>query len=319
MKYYAGLDLGGTFVKGAIIDEKGNMIAKDKIPTGKERPYQAICKDMAQLVLKLQRESEVTVSAIGVGSPGAVDSQNGIVVYNGNLGFRNAEVCNEIRKYVNVPTFIANDANVAALGEQYFGSDCPCQNVIFITLGTGVGGGIIIDGKLFEGYKSVGAEIGHGVIKMGGVQCTCGRKGCFEAYASATALIRQTKAAMEKNKQSALWQIVGGDINKVDGKTAFDGLTMGDATAKRVVNQYVKYLSEGVLNLCNEFRPELVIIGGGVSGAGDLILKPLKKLVEKNIFGGTDYAPIKLEIAKLGNDAGVYGAVRLAEMRSENL
>lgn len=319
MKYFAGLDLGGTFVKGAIIDEKGNMLAKDKIPTGKERPYQAICKDMAELVLKLQQKSGVKVSAIGVGSPGAVDSKNGIVVYNGNLGFRNAEICKEIHKYINVPVFIANDANVAALGEQYYGSENPCANVIFITLGTGVGGGIIIDGKLFEGYKSVGAEIGHGVIRMGGEQCTCGRKGCFETYASATALIRQTKKAMLKNKESKLWQLVGGDLDKVDGKTAFDGVIARDKTAERVVNKYVKYLSEGVLNLCNEFRPELVIIGGGVSGAGDLILKPLKKLVEKHIFGGTEYAPIKLEIAKLGNDAGVYGAVRLAEMRSENL
>lgn len=319
MKYFAGLDLGGTFVKGAIIDEKGNMLAKDKIPTVKERPYQAICKDMAELVVKLQQKSGVKVSAIGVGSPGAVDSRNGIVVYNGNLGFRNAEICKEIHKYINVPVFIANDANVAALGEQYYGSENPCANVIFITLGTGVGGGIIIDGKLFEGFKSVGAEIGHGVIRMGGEQCTCGRKGCFETYASATALIRQTKKAMLKNKESKLWQIVGGDLDKVDGKTAFDGVIARDKTADRVVNKYVKYLSEGVLNLCNEFRPELVIIGGGVSGAGDLILKPLKKLVEKHIFGGTEYAPIKLEIAKLGNDAGVYGAVRLAEMRSENL
>lgn len=317
-KYYAGLDLGGTFVKGAIIDDQGNMIVKDKIPTGKERGFEAVSADMAKLVSDLQNKSGVVVSAIGIGSPGAVDSKNGIVVYNGNLGFRNAEICSEIRKYIDVPVFVANDANVAALGEQYYGSENPCDNVIFVTLGTGLGGGIIIDGKLFEGFKSVGAEIGHGVIKMGGEKCTCGRRGCFEAYASATALIRQTKKAMQKDKESKLWQIVSGDIDKVDGKTVFDAVASGDSTAKKVLNRYVKYLSEGILNLCNEFRPELVIIGGGISAAGDMFLKPLKKLVEKHIFGGTKYAPIKIEIAKLGNDAGVYGAVRLAVTRLNN-
>lgn len=314
-KYYAGLDLGGTFVKVAIIDSDGNVVIKDKIPTGKERSYRLIAKDMADAVLNMQKESDVKVDAIGIGSPGAIDSANGIVIYNNNIGWKNVDICSEIRKYIDVPTFVANDANVAALGEQYYGSGKNYRNVIFVTLGTGVGGGIIIDGKLFEGYKSVGAEIGHAVIKMGGELCSCGRKGCFEAYASATALIRQTKNAMKKDKNSVLWKLVDGNIDAVNGKTPFDGALEGDKTAKRVVNNYIKYLSEGILNLCNEFRPEAVILGGGVCAQGEVLFKPLKKLVEKHIYGGTAYAPIEILTASLGNDAGFYGAARLAASR----
>lgn len=318
MKYYAGLDLGGTFVKAAIIAEGGKVVIKDSIPTGKERSYQEIAKDMANLVIAMQIKAEVKVSAIGIGSPGAIDSARGVVIYNNNIGWKNVALCDEIRKHIDVPTFVANDANVAALGEQYYGSGKNYQSIIFVTLGTGVGGGIIIDGKLFEGYKSFGAEIGHAVIKMGGERCSCGRRGCFEAYASATALIRQTKRAMDKDKNSLLWKLVDGDIRKVNGKTPFDAMKAGDKTAKRVVDRYIKYLSEGVLNLCNEFRPEAIIIGGGVCAQGEVIFKPLKKLVEKGIYGGTEYAPIEILTASLGNDAGFYGAVRLAVMRTLN-
>lgn len=318
-KYYAGIDLGGTFVKCAIIDSDGLVLSKDKIPTGKERSYSEIIKDMSQLVISMQEKLGVKVSAIGIGSPGSIDSANGIVIYNNNIGWKNVDLSAEMRKYVDVPVFVANDANVAALGEQFYGSGKSYKNIIFITLGTGVGGGIIIDGELFEGYKSVGAEIGHAVIKMGGEICSCGRKGCFEAYASATALIRQTKKAMLKDKDSYLWKLVDGNIDKVDGKTAFDGLRAGDKTAKKVVNTYVKYLSEGVLNLCNEFRPEAVVLGGGICAEGELLFKPLKKLVLKHIYGGVSYAPIEILTATLGNDAGFYGAVRYAVMRLESL
>lgn len=316
-KYYAGLDLGGTFVKTAIVDENGNVVAKDKIPTGKERPYAEIAKDMANAVIAMQNSAGVKVEGIGIGSPGAIDSAHGVVIYNNNIGWKNVDICSEIRKYIDVPTFVANDANVAALGEQYYGSGKNYKNVIFVTLGTGVGGGIIIDGKLFEGFKSVGAEIGHAVIKMGGELCSCGRKGCFEAYASATALIRQTKDAMKKDKNSVLWKLVDGDINAVNGKTPFDAALEGDKTAKKVVKDYIKYLSEGIINLCNEFRPEAVILGGGVCAQGEVLFKPLKKLVDKYIYGGTAYAPVEILTASLGNDAGFYGAARLASSKLE--
>lgn len=310
-KYYAGIDLGGTFIKCAIIDDSGKLIIKDKIPTGKERGFTLVAKDMADLVMSLCKKANLTVEGIGVGSPGAIDSANGVIIYNNNIGWRNADLRKEIGKTLDLPVFVANDANVAALGEQFYGSGKNYQNIVFITLGTGVGGGIVIDGKLFEGFKSVGAEIGHAVIRMGGEKCSCGRRGCFEAYASATALINQTKKAMLKDKSSALWSLCGGDLNKVDGKTPFDGLRLGDKTAKKVVSTYIKYLSEGVLNLCNEFRPEAVLIGGGICAEGETIFKPLKERVNKYIYGGIDYAPVEILTASLGNDAGVYGAARL--------
>ena len=150
------------------------------------------------------------------------------------------------------------------------------------------------------------------VIRMGGAQCTCGRKGCFEAYASATALIRQTREAMEKHPESKLWDLCGGDLEKVEGKTAFDGQALGDETAKRIVSRYVKYLAEGLVNICNEFRPEAIVLGGGVCGAGDVLLKPLKRRINRYIYGGTKYAPVKVVIASLGNDAGLVGAVKYA-------
>ncbi len=313
MKYYAGLDLGGTFVKGGIVDEKGNIIVADKIPTGKEREYCEIAEDMANLVKTLTKKAGLSIEdivAVGIGSPGTIDSKNGVIYYSNNIAWSNVPLCKEIEKNLGKKAYVTNDANAAALGESWVGAGKKYNSIVFITLGTGVGGGVIIDGKLFEGYRSAGAELGHAVIKMGGEKCTCGRRGCFEAYASATALIRQTKAAMLKNRSSKLWQVVGGDIEKVEGKTVFDAL--GDKTADKVLANYVKYLSEGLCNIINEFRPEAIVLGGGVCGAGDTLLKPLKRKINRNVYGGVKYAPVKVEIASLGNDAGLVGAVKYA-------
>lgn len=313
MKYYAGIDLGGTFIKCGIVDETGKLLVKDKIPTKKERPYEAVAKDMANFALKLATQAGVKLSAAGIGSPGSIDSKNGVVVYNNNLKWDDVPLSDEVRAVLGVPVYVLNDANAAALGEQFCGAGNEYHDVIFVTLGTGLGGGIVIDGKLFEGNRSAGAEIGHAVIRMGGEKCTCGRKGCFEAYASATALIRQTKRAMEKHPESALWGIC--DFDKVDGKTAFDGMRADDKTAAQVVKAYIGYLAEGIANLCNEFRPEAILLGGGVCAEGDTLLEPLKKLVGKMIYGKEGYAPVELLTASLGNDAGMFGAARYAMIR----
>ncbi len=313
MKYYAGIDLGGTFIKCGIVDETGKLLVKDKISTKKERAPEAVAKDMANFVLKLAEKAGVKLTAAGIGSPGSIDSKNGVVVYNNNLNWDDVPLADEVRAILGVPVYVLNDANAAALGEQFCGAGNKYHDVIFVTLGTGVGGGIVIDGKLFEGNKSAGAEIGHAVIRMGGEKCTCGRKGCFEAYASATALIRQTKRAMEKHPESALWGIC--DYDKVDGKTAFDGAREDDKTAAQVVKAYIGYLAEGITNLCNEFRPEAILLGGGVCAEGDTLLEPLKKLVGKNIYGKEGYAPVELLTASLGNDAGLFGAARYAMIK----
>lgn len=314
MNYYAGIDLGGTFVKCGIVDEEGNILIKDKIPTGKERHFSAIAEDMAKLVLDLAHRaglSPADIKATGVGSPGTVDSKNGVIVYSNNLVWNKVPLVGELKKHLGMPVFATNDANAAALGESFAGAAKSYPNSVFITLGTGVGGGIILDNKLFEGNRSAGAEIGHMVIRMGGEKCTCGRKGCFEAYASATALIRQTQRAMEKDKASKLWEICP-NLEDVNGKTAFDGMRAGDKTAEKVVKNYIAYLAEGIANLANIFRPDAIVLGGGVCAEGDNLLVPLRRKINRLLFGGTKYAPVLLAVAKLGNDAGLVGAARFA-------
>ena len=319
MNYYAGIDLGGTFIKCGLVDETGNIICKDKIPTGKERPYREIAADMANLVFALADRAQIgrqDVKAVGIGAPGAIDSKNGVIIYINNICWKNVPLCREVSAAVGLPAYITNDANAAALGEHFCGAGKKYSSTIFVTLGTGVGGGIVIDGKLFEGNKSAGAEIGHEVIRFGGEKCTCGRRGCFEAYASATALIAQTRRAMLKDRDSALWKLCGGELERVDGKTAFDGMRAGDKCGERVVKRYIGYLAEGITNLANVFRPEAILLGGGVCAEGDNLLKPLKRKVHRLLYGGTKYAPVEIAVASLGNDAGLCGAARLAMVKS---
>lgn len=307
-KYYAGIDLGGTFIKGCILTKDGSVIIKDKIKT----TLATIAEDIANFVRSLENRAGVKVESIGVGTPGIVDSKRGVVVLAKNVGFKNEKLREKIQKHINLPIYITNDANAAALGEYFVGAGKKYKNLILVTLGTGVGGGIILDGKLFEGHKSAGAEIGHITLRVRGEKCTCGRRGCFEAYSSATALIRDTKKAMLKDKESALWKLCDGNIDNVNGKTAFDGFELGDKTAVKVVRRYIKYLAEGITDLANIFRPEVILLGGGISGSKDILLKPLNRILRKEIFAGSRYAPVKLDIASLGNDAGMIGAGKLS-------
>ena len=311
-KYYGGIDLGGTFIKGGIVDEEGNILAKDKVPTGVERPYREVVADMANLIKRLSGQAGVEICGVGVGSPGMIDSGRGVVVYSNNFGWRDVPLVAELKKYFTVPVKVTNDANAAALGESFCGAGKEYASMVLVTLGTGVGSGIVIDNRLFEGNGSAGAELGHMVIRAGGEQCTCGRRGCFEAYASATALIRQTKRAMERDKESKMWQICGGELSSVDGKTAFDGMRAGDRTATEVVEEYVSGLATGIINIANIFRPEAILLGGGICKEGETLLKPLKKHISRELFGGEENAPVELAAATLGNDAGICGAARLA-------
>ena len=290
-------------MKCGIVDEEGEIIVKDKIPTGVERPYQEVVKDMAKLVFRLAKEAGVEIQGVGVGSPGMLDSVNGVVRYSNNFGWKNVPLVEELTKYLDVPVKITNDANAAALGESFCGAGRKYRSMVLVTLGTGVGSGIVLDGKLFEGNGSAGAELGHMVIHTGGEKCTCGRRGCFEAYASATALIRQTKRAM--------WGICNGDIESIDGKTAFGGMRAGDKTATKVVEDYISELAAGIVNIANIFRPEIILLGGGICKEGEAILKPLRKILSCELFGGEECVPVKIATATLGNDAGICGAARL--------
>ena len=312
------MDLGGTYIKCGIVDECGKVLIKDKAPTRQDFSAEGIADDMAELVRKLCGEMNIDVSAlggVGVGSPGIVDGENGSIVFAGNLMWKNVPLGRLLSARLNMPVHLTNDANAAALGESYCGGGKDYGSMIFVTLGTGVGGGIIIDGALFEGNRSAGAEVGHSIIKIGGKKCTCGRKGCFEAYASATALIAQAREAMKKDASSLLWKLCGGDDGKVDGKLVFDAVHGKDKTATKVLHKYVEYLAAGLDDLANIFRPEIILLGGGISEAGETLLAPLRKVFYRDLFGGNDHAPVLLGLATLGNDAGLCGAARLAMIK----
>ena len=310
-KYYVGIDLGGTFIKGGIVDDLGNLIVSDKVPTESEKGDRAVAENIAALVKKLLASTNLNASdvvGIGIGVPGMIDSEAGEVVYSNNLRWKNFKISEALEGLTGIPVKIANDANVAALGETLFGCGKDYNNTVLITLGTGVGGGIVIDGKLYEGNRSAGAEIGHTVIAMGGEKCTCGRRGCFEAYASATALIRDTKREMSAHKDSKMWEI--GALDEVNGATAFRYMDI-DATAKKVVENYIEALACGITNIANELRPEAIILGGGICAEGERLTKPLQKCLDRDIFGGNDGPSVNILTAILGNRAGILGAAAL--------
>ena len=310
-KYYVGIDLGGTFIKGGIVDDLGNIIYEDKAPTESDKGAEQVAENIAALVKKLLAKVGLgtdDVEGIGMGVPGMIDSKNGNVIYSNNLAWKDFAIGPKVAALTGLRVKIANDANVAALGEVKFGVAKGYENAILLTLGTGVGGGIVVDGKLVEGNKSAGAELGHAVIVAGGEQCTCGRKGCLEAYASATAIIRDTKRAMEANPNSKMWEI--GALDKVTGKTAFDYKDV-DEYAKAVVDGYIANLACGITNFANIFRPEVVILGGGVCAQGDELVKPLQVQLNKELFAGELGPQVPIVIAQLGHSAGLLGGAAL--------
>ena len=314
-EYYVGIDFGGMSAKAGLFDKNSKMLAKDTVKTSKDDNYVTTVAKMAQLVKKLCEENDVRIKSvrrIGLAYPGVIDSKEGVVVRWGNYNWSDKPLARDMSEAVGAEVRVVNDANAAAYGEAIYGAAKAYKNSIFITLGTGIGSGIIIDGKLFEGVRGAGAEAGHMVIQVGGVPCGCGRKGCFEQYASASALIRDTKRAMFENKESIMWQMTGGDPENVDGKTAFAASREGDAAAQTVVKNYIVYLGEGILNLVSIFRPEAVILGGGVCNEGEYLLAPLRKYVAERLYVGCDKVPLTLNRAALGNDAGIYGALAFA-------
>ena len=309
MKYYLGIDIGGMTVKGILTDGSGKIYAEGSVPTDSDKGAEIMCENIARLVAELtEGVNKEEIAGAGVGCPGLIDSAGGTIIFAGNLNLKNYPLAKEIEKRCGFNVKLTNDANAAALGEARFGAGSKYRNSVLITLGTGVGGGIVLDGKLFEGGKSAGTEIGHTVIVENGLKCTCGRRGCFERYASARALMEQTREAMEGNRNSEMWK--GYDLSTVSGKTPFAYYDM-DLTAKLVVDKYVKHLACGILNMINVFRPEVVMLGGGVSEQGETLTKPLQKIIDAEIFGGTEYAPVKIVKANLGSKAGAYGAAAL--------
>lgn len=309
MKLYLGIDVGGTTVKGVVLTENGKAVCSGDIQTLYGERLAECIEELAERLVLNSGAVFSDIAGMGVGCPGIIDSEHGKVVFAANLRLNDYPLAKMLSDKLGVPVKLCNDANAAALGEAKFGAGKGYTDSVLITLGTGVGGGIVIGGKMFEGFKSAGAEIGHMVIERDGLKCSCGRRGCFEAYCSARALTNKTRYEMEEDVSSEMWKTYTHDT--ADGRTAFEYMDT-DRTARRIADWYISHLACGVTNIANIFRPQVVMLGGGVAAQGTRLTAPLQKLVDKELFGGTDYAPVKIECATLGNKAGAYGAAALA-------
>jgi glucokinase len=314
MKYTIGVDLGGTNIAVGIVNENYEIVKKGSVPTLAQRGPEPIVHDMAELCKKLLAECNVSMSDLagaGIACPGTVNPVTGIVEYANNIKFSDFPLVELFSKEMNIPeenVKIGNDANLAALGEAVAGAAKGSASSVMITLGTGVGGGVILDGKVLTGCAFGGAELGHAVIEMNGKPCSCGRKGCFEAYCSATALVKLTKEKFEACPDSLMREMCDNDVNRVGGKTAFAAMKKGDKAGAEVVETFISYLACGVANYINIFQPEVLTIGGGVSGEGDNLLIPLREKVCKETYSKDNTLKTDLRIATLGNDAGIIGA-----------
>ncbi len=310
--YTVGIDIGGMSIKIGLVDDEGVILEQVRFKTAKSSK-QCIA-DMVTNINALLVNNDLTANdlrGIGVGCPGAVSRETGVVIFLPNLGWEDVQLAKELKKHFNLPIILSNDANVACLGETIYGAAKDYSIVAMFTLGTGVGGGIVINNKLFEGGWSRGAELGHMTLYLDGEPCSCGRVGCIEKYVSATALMEQTRKAMLENQDSKMWEFVNGDINKVDGRTAFECSKLGDQAATKVVDTYVMYLGESILNMLNIFRPEAFILGGGVSAQGKYLNDKLKAYCEKFDYGYKNAPRTEILTATLGNDAGIIGAAAL--------
>ena len=311
--YTLGIDLGGTNIVAGVVDENLKVVAKGKVKTNSPRPANEIADDMAKACFIACEKAGIDIEniyACGIGTPGTINPIAGTVVYANNLKFDNVPLTAMLKERTGVEFIIENDANAAAYGEFLAGGGRGVDDCIAGTLGTGVGGGIIIGGKLFSGSNYAGGELGHMVINVDGEPCSCGRKGCWESYASATALIRQTKEAMEKNKDSVMWELAGGKLENVNGKIAFDGMRMGDKTACEVVETYEKYVALGLANIINILQPQKICIGGGISNEKETLINPIKNFIKEENYP-TMGTPCEILTAQLGNDAGIIGASQL--------
>lgn len=307
-----GIDIGGMSIKGAAVDSNGRVYEKFSMPFIKGEPGEETIRKLAEIVKEYIAANglENKIVGIGLGSPGTLDIKNGIVNYANNLGWENLHVADIFHEILPYPVRLTNDANAASLGEAKYGAGKSYDSIIMLTLGTGVGGGIIINGKLYEGNEGKGAELGHSVIVVDGEQCTCGRKGCLETYASATALIRETKKAMHSNRRSLMWKVCP-DIDLVGGKVPFEAAKQGDKTAIDVLDNYIKYLGEGILNFCNIFRPNVIVLSGGIANAGDYLFDRVNKYIKDRNYGYKMTPEVKVVPAELGYDSGKIGAAAL--------
>ncbi|MBQ7343963.1 MAG: ROK family protein [Clostridia bacterium] len=315
MKYCIGVDLGGTNIAVGLIDLDGRRILhKKSVKTRAPRPCEEISSDIKAVCLDLCQMEGISLSDvlwIGIATPGIVRA--GVVISAVNLGWSDEPFGEILSRITGRPTFVANDANAAAYAEAKWGCGVGEDSLIAITLGTGIGGGIILDGKIWEGFNGFAAELGHMVIAVDGRHCACGLRGCFEAYCSATALVHETRRMMKLYPDSLMWEIAGGDITRIDGRTAFKANSRGDFAAHQVIEDFVNYLAIGIANIINIFQPSVVCLGGGISGQGEELMRPLRERLRYTSFGTKDMRT-RVEAAVYKNDAGIIGAGLLGIM-----
>ncbi len=311
--YYLGVDLGGTNIACAVVTHEGEILGKSSIPTALPDTPESIVSRIAECCILAVEATGCQMSDIvsaGIGAPGIANSRSGMVEYSCNLGFQNTPLAQMVSRVLGKPVYLENDANAAALGEYAAGSGRGSHSLVAITLGTGVGGGVVWDGHLLTGFNYAGAELGHFVMIQDGEPCTCGRKGCFEAYCSATALIRQTCRAMEQYPKSAMW-LEAPSLEQVNGRTAFDAMRRGDSAAKAVVDQYIRYLADGLTSIVNIFQPEILCVGGGICNEGETLLAPVREIFDREDYARDCQYRTSIVRATLGNDAGIIGAALL--------
>ena len=316
--YYLGIDLGGTNIAVGIVDEENKIIARANSKTQTENAEQ-VEDAMAETARKALESAGLTLADvpwIGVGSPGTINKSTGIIEFANNLPFKNTPMQEMLsQRLEGKQVLMENDANAAAFGEYMAGALKGSDNAIAITLGTGVGGGIIINHKIYSGSNFAGAELGHTVIVVDGRPCTCGRHGCWETYASATGLIKTTKEHMaDAPKDSPLWTLADGSMDNVNGRTAFDAMRQGDPVGKEIVDEYIHYFSVGLIDMINIFQPDILCVGGGISNEGETLLAPVREYVEKEQYAMNSTKKTTICRAKLGNDAGIIGAALLGKM-----
>lgn len=312
---YLGIDVGGTGIKIGAVDESGKILQEGETPTLVGRPYQDIIRDMADCALDVLRKGGFTeddVVSIGIGIPGVADQKTGVVVFCTNMGWSNVPLRTELQKYIRKPVLIDNDATVAGFAESVCGVSAGCHSSVFMTLGTGVGGGIVIGGRPWSGFHGVGSEIGHIPMDIGGEPCTCGNYGCLERYCSATAIIRMSRQAVLQHPDSMMYTLCGGDVKAITAKMMFDAAKEGDDVAMKVFNHYVDYMCKAIYTIIAFLDPEMIVLGGGVSKAGNFLLDAIRQRIPRYLlFKTLPYS--RVELAKLGAEAGIIGAAMLGK------
>ncbi len=317
--YYLGIDLGGTNIAAGIVNDDYQIIKKKSVPTLAHRDGKEIMKDMGKLCLDLISEAGLTLKDIayaGIATPGTANSETGVVEYANNLPFKNFPIADLLKEYTGIEkVYIENDANAAAKAEALAGAAKGAKFSVMITLGTGLGGGIVIDGKVYSGFNFAGAELGHVVIEKDGKQCTCGRRGCWETYSSATGLTNMTKEAVlqarKEGRKTKIEELIGGNVDNCNARVAFTAKKMGDELGAEIVERYISYLACGISNMINIFQPNVLSIGGGVCNEKDYLLVPLKEKIFAETYNKDSQKCTEIKIAELGNDAGIVGAAVL--------